>query len=111
MSRHFVLGASFFVPRSWFLVSAPVALLAGLLIFEASAANEAPRTKNKEQGTDEVFRPEAGKFPPLEKAHTYRGELVFVDQPRFSLFDQRRQRRQMFVLRDGRGGDAQLLPF
>ena len=79
MSRHFVLGASFFVPRSWFLVSAPVALLAGLLIVEASAANEAPRTKNKEQGTDEVFRPEAGKFPPLEKAHTYRGELVFVD--------------------------------
>ena len=29
--------------------------------------------------TDEPFRPEAGKFPPLEKAHSYRGELVFVD--------------------------------
>jgi hypothetical protein len=28
---------------------------------------------------EEVFRPEAGKFPPLEKAHAYRGELVFVD--------------------------------
>ena len=28
---------------------------------------------------DEPFRPEAGKFPPIEKAHTYRGELVFVD--------------------------------
>lgn len=28
---------------------------------------------------DEPFRPEAGKFPPLEKAHPYRGELVFVD--------------------------------
>ncbi|MBE7494666.1 MAG: hypothetical protein HS117_06955 [Verrucomicrobiaceae bacterium] len=28
---------------------------------------------------DEPFRPEAGKFPPVEKAHTYRGELVFVD--------------------------------
>ncbi len=27
----------------------------------------------------EPFRPEAGKFPPLEKAHAYRGELVFVD--------------------------------
>ena len=25
------------------------------------------------------FRPEAGKFPPLEKAHSYRGELIFVD--------------------------------
>lgn len=28
---------------------------------------------------EETFRPEAGKFPPIEKAHTYRGELVFVD--------------------------------
>jgi len=28
---------------------------------------------------DEPFRPEAGKFPPLEKARSYRGELVFVD--------------------------------
>lgn len=28
---------------------------------------------------DEPFRPEAGRFPPLEKAHSYRGELVFVD--------------------------------
>lgn len=28
---------------------------------------------------DEPFRPEAGKFPPIEKAHSYRGELVFVD--------------------------------
>jgi hypothetical protein len=25
------------------------------------------------------FRPEAAKFPPLEMAHSYRGELVFVD--------------------------------
>ncbi|HAY79304.1 MAG TPA: hypothetical protein DCY79_05800 [Planctomycetaceae bacterium] len=25
------------------------------------------------------FRPEAGKFPPVDKAHSYRGELVFVD--------------------------------
>jgi hypothetical protein len=28
---------------------------------------------------EKPFRPEAGKFPPLEKAHSYRGELVFVD--------------------------------
>ncbi len=28
---------------------------------------------------DEPFRPEPGKFPPLAKAHAYRGELVFVD--------------------------------
>ena len=29
---------------------------------------------------EEPYRPELGKFPPLEKAHSYRGELVFVDQ-------------------------------
>jgi len=28
---------------------------------------------------DDPFRPEPGKFPPIEKAHAYRGELVFVD--------------------------------
>lgn len=28
---------------------------------------------------DEPFRPEVGKFPPIDKAHSYRGELVFVD--------------------------------
>lgn len=53
----------FLVPRSWFLV------LVGSLVVTVHAANEAPGT----------FRPEAGKFPPLEKAHTYRGELVLVD--------------------------------
>lgn len=42
-----------------------------------SAANKEPGTKNQEQ--EEVFRPAAGKFPPLEKAHSYRGELTFVD--------------------------------
>ncbi len=31
------------------------------------------------RAAEEPFRPEAGKFPPLEKAHAYRGELVFVD--------------------------------
>lgn len=28
---------------------------------------------------DEPFRPAAGTFPPVENAHSYRGELVFVD--------------------------------
>ena len=41
---------------------------------DSETKNEEPRTKNKD-----VFRPEAGKFPPLEKALSYRGELVFVD--------------------------------
>ena len=28
---------------------------------------------------DEPYRPQKGKFPPIEKAHAYRGELIFVD--------------------------------
>ena len=28
---------------------------------------------------DAPFRPEAGKFPPVEKAHSYRGVLAFMD--------------------------------
>jgi hypothetical protein len=31
------------------------------------------------RSAEEPYRPEPGKFPPLEKAHSYRGELVFVD--------------------------------
>lgn len=34
---------------------------------------------NAASSADEPFRPEAGKFPSLEKAYSYRGELVFVD--------------------------------
>lgn len=43
-----------------------VACMGFVLITSASPANE-------------PFRPEAGKFPAIEKAHSYRGELVFVD--------------------------------
>jgi len=38
-----------------------------VLGFSAACAEEVP------------FRPEVGTFPALEKAHSYRGELVFVD--------------------------------
>jgi len=44
------------------------ALCLGLLLLQNAAI-----------AADEPFRPEAGNFPPLEKAHSYRGELVFVD--------------------------------
>ena len=32
-----------------------------------------------ESESEAIFRPVAGEFPPLEKAHSYRGELTFVD--------------------------------
>ncbi len=68
----------FFVPRSWFFVPSACLALACAVVINVNAANNEPSTKNQEQGTA-PFRPEAGKFPPLDKAHTYRGELVFVD--------------------------------
>ena len=36
------------------------------------------KTQGKENAS-EIFRPNPGAFPPLEKARAYRGELVFVD--------------------------------
>ncbi len=68
----------FLVRRSWFSLCPWLSVLACSLVVQAKAANEARVTKNQLQAT-EVFRPEAGKFPPLEKAHSYRGELIFVD--------------------------------
>jgi hypothetical protein len=68
----------FYVPRSSFLVPVSVLALACTFVVQANAANEEPTTKNQEQGR-EPFRPEAGQFPPLENAHAYRGELIFVD--------------------------------
>lgn len=63
------------------LVRSSFAVLVVSLLIEASASGQQPSTKNQAPRTeiDEPFRPEAGKFPPLEKSHSYRGELVFVD--------------------------------
>ncbi|QEG39296.1 hypothetical protein [Roseimaritima ulvae] len=47
--------------------STAIACLGAFLFAPIAAAQEEP------------FRPQAGKFPLLEKAHAYRGELVFVD--------------------------------
>src|SRR3954468_120043 len=78
MRQYLVPGSWFLVRRSRFLVGSLLLALGCSFVVQANAANEEPRTKNKEPGT-EPFRPEAGKFPPLEKAYSYRGELVFVD--------------------------------
>ena len=61
------LCSSLFVPRLG-MVALGCALVTHVF------ATDGPGT-----GAAEPFRPEAGKFPPFEKAHTYRGELVFVD--------------------------------
>ncbi len=72
-----VFGPLFRATRSWFLVRFVLLAIVGLLTHSAAIAEE-PSTKNNEPGT-EIFRPKPGEFPPLEKAHFYRGELVFVD--------------------------------
>ena len=56
-------------------------VLACSLLAATTAFGQEQATDKRESRTEfvEPFRPEAGKFAPLEKAHSYRGELVFVD--------------------------------
>ena len=68
----------FLVLCSLFIVRCSSFVVLGLLGVCAFAANEAPRTKNPEQASA-PFRPETGKFPPLEQAKSYSGQLAFVD--------------------------------
>lgn len=81
----------FCVGGSWFVVRCVLGccVLACWALAPATAISQEPKAKEKQPGasatadgrSQEVFRPEAGKFPPVEKAHSYRGELVFVDHP------------------------------
>lgn len=68
---------SFIVAGSSFLVHSCLLALVGSHLL-ATAIGAERRTKNEKPGT-EIFRPRAGEFPPLAKAYSYRGELVFVD--------------------------------
>jgi hypothetical protein len=72
MNKFLVLGAWFFV----FRLRLGVGCLFVALV--ATAFSQEPGTNNQEPSMTN-FRPEAGKFPALEQAHSYRGELVFVD--------------------------------
>lgn len=78
MKKFFVLGSWFLVSLRRFLICAWLPALACSLVFDLRAANEEPRPKNQEPAA-EPFRPEAGKFPPLEMAKAYYGQLIFVD--------------------------------
>jgi hypothetical protein len=66
------MSSLFFVLHSWLLW-----VLMSSFIYTNAFCDE-KRTQNEEP--DAIpFRPKAGKFPLLEKAHSYRGELTFVD--------------------------------
>lgn len=56
-------------------------MLVSLISVDAMAFGPEPAAMAQDgpSESDTVFRPEPGKFPPLDKAHSYRGELVFVD--------------------------------
>ena len=60
------------------MVSLPRFVVAGLLFLAPGSLAILATAVGEEPGTD-VFRPVAGEFPPIQKAHSYRGELVFVD--------------------------------
>ena len=59
----------------------PACLAVITLVLSTAVAPAQPPQQNAagEAGDAAVFRPVAGSFPPLERAVTYRGELVFVD--------------------------------
>ncbi len=61
-------------------VTAGAALFACLLgLLNASIVWSEEPSAGATAASDEVYRPRQGQFPDLEKAHSYRGELVFVD--------------------------------
>jgi hypothetical protein len=74
-------GSLFLVTRWRCQVRCWLLALVSLLLVQADVIGEEAGAKNKEPRTENnnIFRPRAGEFPPLEKAHSYRGELVFVD--------------------------------
>jgi hypothetical protein len=72
MKPLFALHSLFLIRGYWLLV------IAFSLGIHSPAMSEDASTKNQKQ-ENEIFRPKPGEFPPLEKAHSYRGELVFVD--------------------------------
>lgn len=52
-------------------------VLVGALLH--TIANGAEQKNGNEEPRAAVFRPSPGEFPPIERAHSYRGELTFVD--------------------------------
>jgi len=68
----------FSLPGFSFLIRGSLLGAACAVFAHVAVAGETPGTESGEPET-EPFRPEPGQFPPLEKAHAYRGELIFVD--------------------------------
>jgi hypothetical protein len=69
--------------RAFFTLHVSLVFLFGCCIAIATVANcpfwAVATAQESDSNHSEPFRPKAGQFPPLEKAHSYSGELVFVD--------------------------------
>ena len=65
MKKWLALGSPRWVLR-WTMLVLLAAFVAPAMVFSQDAATE-------------IFRPEAGRFPPLDKARSYRGVLAFID--------------------------------
>ena len=72
-----VLLSSFTVLRSVF--ASPRGVRRWSVIALACCAFNPSFAGDEPQSEEQIFRPVAGEFPALAKAHSYRGELVFVD--------------------------------
>ncbi|MFN9717870.1 MAG: hypothetical protein ACK58L_04195 [Planctomycetota bacterium] len=49
------------------------------MVLSTSTSFSQEQGANNHEQSAEPFRPKAGTFPPIARAHIYRGELVFVD--------------------------------
>jgi len=59
------------------LLALMILVLVHVSLIDADASP--PIQKGNSTTSEALFRPVQGEFPPIELAHTYRGELVFVD--------------------------------
>lgn len=71
----FACGSQSLAPRLRQLICYSLMMLVVSSMPLAIIRGEEPATRNQ----DQPFRPETGKFPPIDKAHAYRGVLAFVD--------------------------------
>lgn len=64
--------------KKW-LVPGPLNFVVGWSLLVLLGSSVVPAPVFSQDAAAEAFRPEAGKFPPLEKARSYRGVLAFLD--------------------------------
>lgn len=68
-----------FLSQQTSLLFCIAALAGGILTSPLNAAEKLGENKPVAAPVEGPFRPEVGKFPPVDKALSYRGEIVFID--------------------------------